>query len=67
MGKTSVVDEVARRLAASSIGFDVVRLKGLEAEVEMAWSGSPACSTVTSTAYPRCPRDEPRRSTPPSP
>ncbi len=39
VGKTSVVDEVARRLAASPIGFHVVRLKGLEAEVEMAWSG----------------------------
>jgi DNA-binding CsgD family transcriptional regulator len=39
VGKTSVVDEVARRLAASPIGFDVVRIKGLEAELEMAWSG----------------------------
>ena len=40
VGKTSVLDEVVRRLRSSSpIGFDVVRLKGLEAEVEMAWSG----------------------------
>jgi DNA-binding CsgD family transcriptional regulator/tetratricopeptide (TPR) repeat protein len=39
VGKSSVIDEVARRLTASPIGFDVVRLKGLEAEVEMAWSG----------------------------
>jgi DNA-binding CsgD family transcriptional regulator len=39
VGKTSVVDEVVRRLVASPIGFDVVRMRGLEAEVEMSWSG----------------------------
>src|SRR3954468_13970692 len=39
VGKTSVVDEVVRRLATSPIDFDVVRIKGLEAEVEMTWSG----------------------------
>jgi DNA-binding CsgD family transcriptional regulator len=39
VGKTSVIDEVMRRLEASAVGFEVVRLKGLEAEVEMAWSG----------------------------
>ncbi len=39
VGKTAVIDEVVRRLAASPIGFEVIRLKGLEAEVEMAWSG----------------------------
>ena len=39
VGKTSVVDEVVRRLASSPIGFDIVRLKGLEAELELAWSG----------------------------
>src|SRR5215217_1126304 len=39
VGKTAVIDEVVRRLVASPIGFDIVRLKGLEAEVEMAWSG----------------------------
>ena len=39
VGKTSVLDEVLRRLRSSSLSFDVVRLKGLEAELEMAWSG----------------------------
>jgi hypothetical protein len=39
VGKTAVIDEVVRRLLASPVGYDVVRLKGLEAEVEMAWSG----------------------------
>src|SRR4249919_1895718 len=39
VGKTSVVDEVVRRLVVSPIGFDVVRIRGLEAEVEMSWSG----------------------------
>ena len=39
VGKTAVIDEVVRRLVASPIGFEVIRLKGLEAEVEMAWSG----------------------------
>src|SRR4029453_18918419 len=33
VGKTAVIDKVVRGLLESSIGFDVVRIKGLEAEV----------------------------------
>jgi DNA-binding CsgD family transcriptional regulator len=39
VGKTSVLDEVVRRTRSSSPDVRVIRLRGLEAEVEMAWAG----------------------------
>lgn len=39
IGKTSVIDEVVRRAGAELADLRVVRIRGLEAEVEMAWSG----------------------------
>jgi DNA-binding CsgD family transcriptional regulator len=39
IGKTSVIDEVVRRSAAELDDLRIVRIRGLEAEVEMAWSG----------------------------
>ena len=39
IGKTSVLDEVIRRAGADSPTIRIVRIRGLEAEVEMAWSG----------------------------
>jgi len=39
IGKTSVLDEVVRRAPEVSPEVRVIRLRGLEAEVEMAWSG----------------------------
>src|SRR5262245_34172660 len=37
IGKTALLDEAASRMEAT--GAHVVRLRGVEAEVEMAWSG----------------------------
>jgi DNA-binding CsgD family transcriptional regulator len=39
IGKTSVLDEVVRRARTASPDVRVIRLRGIEAEVEMAWSG----------------------------
>jgi DNA-binding CsgD family transcriptional regulator len=39
IGKTSVLDEVVRQARAATPGLQVVRIRGLEAEVEMTWAG----------------------------
>ena len=39
IGKTSVLDEAIRRARIAAPTIRVVRVRGLEAEVEMAWSG----------------------------